>query len=69
MASLDSSGKTHPLVAHVKDGVVRPEEDIPKDPDGLAIFRGQRGALKAHHAVAILLFHRRQHSLTCSRAN
>lgn len=67
MASLDGSGEAHPVIAHVEDGVVRPEEDIPEDPDGLAILRGQIGGLKAHHAVAILLFNReREHSLTGS---
>lgn len=55
-ANLDGSGKAHPVIAHVEDGIVRPEEDISKDPHGLATLRGQRAALKAHHADTILLF-------------
>lgn len=59
MASLDRRGKAHPVIAHVEDSIVRPEEDIPKDPEGLTTLRGHREALKTHHAEAVLLFNRK----------
>lgn len=68
MASLDRRGKAHPVIAHVEDSIVRPEEDIPKDPEGLAALRIQRETFKTHHARAFLLFNRKTaftHLFTC----
>lgn len=52
---LGSSGKAHPVVSHVVDGIVGPEEDIAEDPKGLAILGGQVSGLDPHGAVAIVL--------------
>lgn len=70
VARLDGRGKAHLVVAKVKYGIVGPEEDISKDPHGLATLSGQRDALKAHHAVAVLLFNRETeftHLLRCGQ--
>lgn len=66
-ASLGSSGKAHPVVAQVVDGIVGPEEDIPEDPQGLAVLGGQVGGLDSHGAVVVVLLNtERQHSFICS---
>lgn len=76
--ALGGSGKAHPVVPHVVDRVVGPEEDVPEDPQGLAILGGQVGGLHTQVAVAIGLRDRRQvglfihsfiHSLTPVRAS
>ena len=53
--SLGGSGAAHPAVANVKDGVVRPEEDNPKNPQGLATAGGQVGGLDPQGTNAIFL--------------
>jgi hypothetical protein len=67
MSSLDRRGKAHPVIAHVEDSIVRPEEDIPEDPEGLATLSVQGEALQTHHAGAFLLFNRKTftHLFTC----
>lgn len=59
MTCLDRRSQAHPVIAHVEDSIVRPEEDIPKNPEGLTILRVQREALQTHHAGAFLLFNRK----------
>lgn len=66
-ASLGGSGKAYSVVAQVVDGIVGPEEDIPEDPQGLAVLGGQVGGLDSHGAVAVVLLNtERQHSFICS---
>lgn len=55
MLSLGGSGKAHPVVANVEDGIVGPEEDAPEDPQGLATAGGQVGGLDRNGANAISL--------------
>lgn len=65
--SLGSGGEAHPVVAQVEDGIVGPEEDVPEDPQGLAILGGHVGGLDPHHAEAVLLHNTEERrSDTCS---
>lgn len=69
--SLDGGGKAHPVVAQVIDGVVGPEEDVPKDPQGLAILGGHVGGLDPQHAKAVVVLHNTegQHSFIRSHSD
>lgn len=55
---LHSSGKAHLVVAHVIDGVVDPQEDIPKNPEGLPSLGGQVGGLNPNSAVVAVALSR-----------
>ena len=53
--SLGSSGKAHAVVGAVIHRVVRPEEYISQNPQGLSILRGQVGGGDANAASISIL--------------
>ena len=46
-------GEAHAVIGAVVDGVVLPQEDVPKDPQGLSALGGQVGGPDVHAAVLV----------------
>lgn len=64
---LGERSEAHPVVGHVEDGVVGPEEDISEDPQWLAILGGHVGGLESQHALAVCLLNtEREYLFICT---